>query len=67
MPPRSPLPPRHGLAAAWLRTPDRGVPRPDPWPTMGAWLRDRLPERVDIDAMLDEQRFVHDDLTPRSL
>ncbi len=64
MPPRSPLPPRHGLAAAWLRTPDRGVPTPDPWPTMGAWLRDRLPERVDIPAMLAERRFVHDDLTP---
>ncbi|MET0822590.1 MAG: pseudouridine synthase, partial [Aeromicrobium sp.] len=64
MPPRSPLPPRHGLAAAWLRTPDRGVPRPDPWPTMGAWLRERLPERVDVDAMLAERRFVHDDLTP---
>nr|WP_197984284.1 pseudouridine synthase [Aeromicrobium sp. CFBP 8757] len=31
---------------------------------MGAWLRDRLPERVDIDAMLAERRFVHDDLTP---
>jgi tRNA pseudouridine32 synthase/23S rRNA pseudouridine746 synthase len=31
---------------------------------MGAWLRDRLPERVDVEAMLDEQRFVHDDLTP---
>lgn len=64
MPPRSPLPARHGLAAAWLRTPDRGVPRPDPWSTMGAWLRDRLPERVDIAAMLADGRFVHDDLTP---
>jgi tRNA pseudouridine32 synthase/23S rRNA pseudouridine746 synthase len=64
VPPRSPLPPRHGLAAAWLRTPDRGVPCPDPWPTMGAWLRDRLPERVEVDAMLTERRFVHDDLTP---
>jgi tRNA pseudouridine32 synthase/23S rRNA pseudouridine746 synthase len=31
---------------------------------MGAWLRDRLPERVDIDAMLVQERFVHDDLTP---
>ena len=64
MPPRSPLPPRHGLSAAWLRTPDRGMPRPDPWPTMGAWLRDRLPERVDVQGFLAEQRFVHDDGSP---
>lgn len=60
MPPRSPLPQRHGLGAAWLRTPDRGLPRPDPWPTMGAWLRERLPERVDVTAMLAEERFVYD-------
>ncbi|NRQ50159.1 pseudouridylate synthase [Aeromicrobium sp. YC3-14] len=64
MPPRSPLPMRHGLGAAWLRTPDRDKPRPDPWPTMGAWLRERLPERVDIERMLAEERFVHDDLSP---
>lgn len=31
---------------------------------MGAWLRDRLPERVDVAAMLAQERFVHDDLTP---
>jgi tRNA pseudouridine32 synthase/23S rRNA pseudouridine746 synthase len=60
VPPRSPLPPRHGLGAAWLRTPDRGVPRPDPWPTMGAWLRHRLPERVDVATMLEHRRFVYD-------
>ena len=60
MPPRSPLPPRHGLGAAWLRTPDRDRPRPDPWPTMGAWLRDRLPDRVDVTAMLATERFVYD-------
>ncbi|MRJ76810.1 pseudouridylate synthase [Aeromicrobium sp. SMF47] len=64
MPPRSPLPPRHGLGAAWLRTPDRDKPHPDPWPTMGAWLRHRLPERVDVERMLAEQRFVHDDGSP---
>lgn len=57
MPPRSPLPPRHGLGAAWLRTPDRGRETAD-WPTMGAWLRDRLPERVDVAAMLAAERFV---------
>ncbi|MET0449081.1 MAG: pseudouridine synthase [Aeromicrobium sp.] len=59
MPPRSPLPPRHGLGAAWLRTPDRDLP--DPWSTMGAWLRHRLPERVDVPGLLAEQRFVYDD------
>ena len=64
MPPRSPLPPRHGLGAAWLRTPDRGRPAPDTWATMGAWLRERLPERVDVDALLEQERFVRDDLTP---
>lgn len=62
MPPRSPLPPRHGLGAAWLRTPDRS---PDvPWRTMGEWLRHRLPERVDIVGMLGDQRFVYDDGKP---
>ncbi|MEO6473029.1 MAG: pseudouridine synthase [Aeromicrobium sp.] len=60
MPPRSPLPQRHGLGAAWLRTPDRGLPRLDPWPTMGIWLRQRLPERVDVAAMLADERFVYD-------
>lgn len=27
---------------------------------MGAWLRDRLPERVDVTAMLADERFVYD-------
>lgn len=31
---------------------------------MGAWLRDRLPERVEVGAMLAEGRFVYDDLRP---
>lgn len=31
---------------------------------MGAWLRHRLPDRVDIVAMLAERRFVHDDGSP---
>ena len=30
---------------------------------MGAWLRHRLPERVDVAAMLATHRFVHDDGT----
>lgn len=40
MPPRSPLPPRHGLQAAWVRTPDRGADAP--WPTMRDFLVARL-------------------------
>ena len=31
---------------------------------MGEWLRHRLPERVDIAAMLVDERFVYDDLRP---
>lgn len=64
MPPRSPLPPRHGLAAAWLRTPDRDRAHPVAWTTMGAWLRDRLPEQVDVAAMLADGRFVGEDGRP---
>ena len=62
MPPRSPLPLRHGLSAAWVRTPDRD--RSEAWPTMGAWLRHRLDERVDVTALLADERFVYDDLRP---
>lgn len=62
MPPRSPLPPRHGLSAAWLRTPDREAARPAPWPTMGAWLSHRLDARTDVARMLAGDRFVYDDL-----
>lgn len=65
MPPRSPLPPRHGLGAAWVRTPDKDVVAP--WPTFGAWLRHRLPVRVDVDGLFAQERFVLDDgrvLTP---
>lgn len=58
VPPRSPLPARHGLAAAWLRTPDRDRGSPVSWPTMGAWLRHRLPEHVDVPGMLAQERFV---------
>ena len=61
MPPESPLPARHGLSAARLRTPDRDRSRADEWPTMGAWLRDRLPEHVDVAAMLADERFVDED------
>lgn len=64
MPPRSPLPPRHGLNAAWIRTPDpvRGVPAP--WPTMGDWLRHRLAAPVDVQQLLDQRRSVLEDARP---
>ncbi len=66
MPPRSPLPPRHGLSAAWLRTPDhdRTDPQATAWPTMADWLHHRLPEHVAVDAMLADGRFVAEDGTP---
>ncbi len=35
-----------------------------PWESIGEWLRRRLPERVDIDGLLADQRFVYDDLRP---
>ena len=55
------MPARHGLSAAWLRTPDRDRSRADEWDTMGAWLRHRLPEHVDVADMLAQQRFVGED------
>lgn len=42
MPPRSPLPPRHGLQAAWVRTPDRDQANPAPWVTMRDFLVAKL-------------------------
>lgn len=68
MPSHSPLPARHGLSAAWVRTPDRDR-GPDPettetWPTMAAWLRHKLPEHVDVAAFLADERLVYDDSRP---
>lgn len=62
MPPRSPLPQRFGLNAAWVRTLDSD--RHAPWPTMGDWLVSRLADGVDIDGMLAAERFVYDDARP---
>ena len=59
--PRSPLPPRHGLNAAWARSPDRDPEDPAPWGTFADWLRHRFPEHVDVEAMLAGQRFVYAD------
>ena len=61
MPTHSPLPMRHGLRAAWVRTPDRNPADPAPWPTMRAFLRAKLPADVDVDAMLHAGRFVDDE------
>lgn len=59
--PRSPLPLRHGLNSAWVRT-----PREHDWTTMRDFLVWKVPrlsaER--IDEMFTEQRFVDEDGTP---
>lgn len=61
MPPKSPLPPRHGLQAAWVRTPDRDPRNAAPWPTMRAWLIHKLaPSPADVDDMLSRGAFVDD-------
>ncbi|TFD23375.1 pseudouridine synthase [Cryobacterium sp. TMS1-13-1] len=58
MPPRSPLPQRHGLEAAWVCTPER-VQHPL-WDTMGAWLDERLSEFVDVAGFLAQGRLVYE-------
>ena len=58
VPPPSPLPARNGLSAAWVRTPDRDRSRATEWQTMGAWLRHKLPDYVDVTDMLERQCFV---------
>lgn len=61
MPGPSPLPPRHGLQAAWVRTPDRDPDNALPWPTMRDFLLDKLgPARDDVDGMLARGAFVDD-------
>lgn len=44
-----------------MRTPDSDRSRPVAWRTMGEWLRDRLPEHVDVPGMLADGRFVTED------
>lgn len=58
MPPRSPLPQRHGLDAAWVRTPRVALGAPDPWQTMRDFLRERLPAHAEVEAMLEAGEFV---------
>jgi tRNA pseudouridine32 synthase/23S rRNA pseudouridine746 synthase len=58
MPPRSPLPQRHGLDAAWLRTPDNDPASPARWATMRDFLIERLPAAAPIEEMLRAGEFV---------
>ncbi len=58
MPPRSPLPQRHGLDAAWVRTPDTYESGDPPWATMRAFLVERLPARAMVGDMLEAGEFV---------
>ena len=64
MPPRSPLPLRHGLEPAWVKSPDRHTADPASWPTMAAWLRTAVDDRVDVDGLLAAGRFVYADAQP---
>ena len=57
MPPRSPLPQRHGLNAAWVRTPDHDPQVRVRWATMGDFLLDRLPAHAPVVDMLEAGEF----------
>jgi len=58
MPPRSPLPQRQGLDAAWLRTPDNQPGVQPRWVTMYDFLVDRLPGAVPVAERLSDGEFV---------
>lgn len=58
MPPRSPLPQRHGLDAAWVRTPGPEQEAAPPWATMREFLMDRLPAKAMVADMLAAGEFV---------
>jgi tRNA pseudouridine32 synthase/23S rRNA pseudouridine746 synthase len=47
-----------------MRTPDLDSSRPDPWPTMGAWLSERLSEFIDVAVFLAAERFVYQSGSP---
>lgn len=65
MPPKSPLPPRHGLQAAWVRTPDRDPANALPWPTMRDFLVEKLgPAGERVDGMLARGDFVDQEGKP---
>lgn len=58
MPPRSPLPQRDGLDAAWLRTPDNDRDARPPWASMRDFLVGRVPAFVPVDQLLAAGEFV---------
>lgn len=58
MPPRSPLPQRQGVDAAWARTPDRDPGSRPLWETMRDFLVERLPPRVPVEQLLAAGEFV---------
>ncbi len=58
MPPRSPLPQRHGLDAAWVRTPDPVAGEAPLWATMRDFLLERLPAAAEVDRRLAAGEFV---------
>jgi tRNA pseudouridine32 synthase/23S rRNA pseudouridine746 synthase len=47
-----------------MRTPDLDRARQDPWPTMGAWLGERLSEFLDVAVFLAAGRFVYESGSP---
>lgn len=55
--PRSPLPQRHGLDAAWVRMPGPAEATQE-WATVGEFLHDRLPARAEVARMLGAGEFV---------
>lgn len=64
MPPRSPLPARLGLDAAWLRTTD-GVPGEQAeWVFIRDWLDSRVGRHIDVDAFIADERFVYESGAP---
>lgn len=56
---RPPLPQRHGLDPARVRTPDRDPARPAPWHTMREWLIHKVGEFIDVDEFIRAERFVY--------
>lgn len=56
--PRSPIPPREGLSARWVRTPDNVPGVPAPWASLRDYLRERLPAQVDVDGRLARGDFL---------
>lgn len=64
MPPRSPLPARHGLDAAWLRTTDGVRGQAAEWTLLRDWLDHRVGKHIDVDAFIAHERFVYESGKP---